>query len=190
MYLPIHVRMEREIKAGAVVIHNGGGKRQGFLGRVTSNSLGTVYIKFDGLSRTQYYSLEWFLDNFYIHTSNIICMKKFFKGDDYLNKYKGFSLRATDLSLRKPTHASIKAVKDLDDEVNLEMDKAPSQDPLDVVGEYLILAFGGQVLHVCKTLRIAQEKAKSLAASSNSKHVIAKVLSETEAVTTINIKNL
>lgn len=157
-YLPIHKKMRPCLKNGMGVIHNGGGTRQGFVGKIISTVGKEITIHFTGKNFNQKYSWDWFLENFHIDILVIEKMKGYFNGTGYLSKYRLFIITDKALARRQRNqHKDNKALAEAREGgyTSVVTDKN-EQDPLDEVGEYVLLVKDGMLSSGHKTQRIAE----------------------------------
>lgn len=193
-YLPVHAQMAKLLKKGVVVVHNGGSGYQGAKGIIQSVNLNkgndNITIKFSEIQHrtgTISYSTKWFLENFYIFVGDIKQMGGFFNGTPYLDKYSDFTLYQGKLMIGKqPTHSMIKKQVDqsnLFEAVNVV--DAPSQDLLDIVGEFKLCKVGGELIGNHKTQRCAEIAGAAFVRGYSEKVNIWKLCATIEPVVTV-----
>lgn len=163
-YLPMHPKMMKSIRVGMKVIHNGGNGRQGKLGVITSVGA-KIEVMFTGDQKFQEYSKNWFIDNFWMHSTAIYSYRGMFNGSGYWLKYHKFA-RSHD-ELAKHSYVNHEQMKH---QIDAEMREAKvreqndkfyeeqkSDDPKDKVGMFLVCDVEGkEVPLIHKTYRIAE----------------------------------
>lgn len=173
-YLPVHKQMRKVIKGSMRVVHNGGGCRHGMSGHIISTLGGQVTVHFNK-GFNQKYSWGWFLENFYIDIETILKMSGIFNGTGYVKKYKLFSVTHQNLVAKKHnTHAENKAIVDAENKAIVEAklggytsivndknadtndDKPAARDPLDEVGDFILIAQSQMLGGTHKTQRLAE----------------------------------
>ncbi|QZI86116.1 hypothetical protein PODOV006v2_p0022 [Vibrio phage 15E36.1] len=182
-YLPIHKKMRPCLKNGMGVIHNGGGTRQGFVGKIISTVGKEITIHFTGKNFNQKYSWDWFLENFHIDILVIEKMKGYFNGTGYLSKYRLFIITDKALAQRQRNqHKDNKALAEASEGgyTSVVADKN-EQDPLDEVGEYICIAKGQVIGNVHKTQRIAELAASAYTEKNKCRVGILKVVADCNA---------
>lgn len=226
-YLPIHKGMIKSLKKDMTVIHNGDTSRvgqKGFIDYVNAHT-GAISVIYNTpcIRGSQDYSMDRFVENFYIIASDILSMHPF-NGRKYFNKYRAHCKTPDELTKVQPKHPEIKNMVDkavnkvasessVLNEVNTQslgeceglmssvisllfntgtpVKDEPKQDPLDVSGEYYIVNAKNLKNHgTAKTQRLANRQAANLAEKHCGDFLVLKKVSETEAVRTVNIKNI
>ena len=191
-YLPVHARMAKCLKVGMTVVHNGGGKRQGLVGKIKSVQQGEdkkfilVHFPNSNLEFSQHYTKQWFLENFYISIDDVHKMGGYFNGKPFIEKYRPYMKGQGAMLLKKRnTHQELKAIVDAKASgfTSVIADKS---DPLDEVGEYIVVGEEGHPIH--KTQRLAEIAAGVLVKKYSRKFVVAKCVAVAEPVTEVNIK--
>ncbi|CAM0029464.1 hypothetical protein VPHD530_0029 [Vibrio phage D530] len=159
-YLPIHRSMAKLIKTGMSVIHNGKGNRQGMKAVIKSvkpdSVIGFVRVRYCETGATQAYSREWFLDNFYLFIGDIKPMGGFFNGEPFVEKYSKYA--CTNSQLKKGhqhTHVEVKALVEAKEEGYTSV-ISDNRDPLDEVGDFILVSRGQKLSGQHKTQRIAE----------------------------------
>lgn len=166
-FLPIHSKMRMCINNGMQVVHNGGGSRQGWTGKIISTLGGGVTVHFKHNGKNQKYTWDWFLENFYISCYDIAKMKGTFNGKSYCDKYRLFALSHDSLKQKqRNTHKDIKALADAKD-VGYTSVVTDKRDPLDEVGTYMVLDNDGKWHGTHKTQRLAEVAASGLVKNNN-----------------------
>lgn len=206
-YLPLHPSMRNFLKNGMTVIHNGKTSRRGNKGFISGISGGTIFITYSNprIRSSQNYSIDWFMENFYIICSDILGMKGF-KGKGYFDKYKHLHKTPSELTKIQPKHCdnktqvehcSVSCLKKIRDTALFmlgsplieEKEEEPLIDPLDEVGEFIVLEIkSGKICGKRRTQRLAELLADSLYKEKKGKYLITKVVSELEVVETTKFK--
>ncbi|AGZ17784.1 hypothetical protein RJ80_gp11 [Vibrio phage phi-A318] len=167
-FLPVHAKMRPAIKNGMQVIHNGGGSRQGWLGKVISTIGGEITISFNYSGKNQKYTWDWFLSNFYISCYDIGKMSGVFNGKGYYDKYRLFVLTHNALKQKQRNlHKDNKALADAKDNNYTSTVGDKNLDPLDDIGTYMVLDNDGKWHGTYKTQRLAEAAASSLVKKNN-----------------------
>ncbi|WLJ89344.1 hypothetical protein [Vibrio phage vB_ValA_R15Z] len=182
-FLPIHKQMRKCLKNGMRVVHNGGGSRQGWAGKIISTLGGNVTVFFVDKGKNQKYSWDWFLEFFHICVDDIETMKGVFNGKGYNSKYRLFVVSHSELKQKqRNTHADNKALADAKDTGYTSIVSDKNTDPLDEVGEFLLIHRGKVLGEPHKTQRLAEIAASKFTKENRCGVGILKLVSEAKPV--------